>query len=131
MSCLLALLLCSLILIAPANADDPIYTDCPSNTKYTSGSAFETNRHALLASLPGVAAISSGFADQVIGAAPDQAYGLAQCRGDVNASDCLACLGSAAQDVTSKCPDQKSAMVIHEFCLLRHSNASFFGIVDT
>ncbi|TVU19998.1 hypothetical protein EJB05_36184, partial [Eragrostis curvula] len=101
MSSLLAfLLLCSLTLAAPANASDPyyFYIDCPSNTNYTCGSAFQAKLNALLSSLPTAAAASSGFAKNITGAAPDQAYGVAQCRGDINASDYLACLGTAAQD---------------------------------
>ncbi|TVU02152.1 hypothetical protein EJB05_52377, partial [Eragrostis curvula] len=70
MSSLLAffLLLCSLILAAPAYADDPFYTDCPSNTNYTRGSEFQTNLDALLSSLTSAAAtVSSRFAEKVTG----------------------------------------------------------------
>ncbi|TVU19884.1 hypothetical protein EJB05_36063, partial [Eragrostis curvula] len=131
MSILLTLLLlCSLILTAPANAG-PI-SDCPSNTNYTRGSAFQANLDALLSSLPGAADASSGFAKNVKSAAPDQAYGLAQCRADVNASECRACLDALVQDMATMCTaGQKSAMLVYDFCLLRHSNASFFSAVDT
>ncbi|TVU20011.1 hypothetical protein EJB05_36197, partial [Eragrostis curvula] len=133
MSSLLALLLlCSLILAALANDDHPFFTDCPSNTNYTDGSAFQANLDALLSSLPAAAAASSGFAENVTGVAPDQAYGLAQCRADVNASACRACLDASVQDMASMCTaGQKNAMLAYEDCLLRHSNASFFGAVDT
>ncbi|TVU02153.1 hypothetical protein EJB05_52378, partial [Eragrostis curvula] len=134
MSCLVAfLLLCSLTLAAPASTEDPyyFYTECPSDTNYTRGSDFDANLAALLASLPAAAAGSSGFAKNITGASPDQAYGLAQCLADLNASNCLACLDAAAKDVASECPGQKSAMVIYESCLLRHSNESFFGTADT
>ncbi|TVU01635.1 hypothetical protein EJB05_52908, partial [Eragrostis curvula] len=108
--------------------------DCPSNTNYTRGSAFQANLDALLSSIPGtVAASSSGFTENVTGAAPDQAYGLAQCRADVNASDCLACLDAAVRDMATWCPGQKSATLVYddEVCLLRYSNASFSGAGDT
>ncbi|TVU01626.1 hypothetical protein EJB05_52899, partial [Eragrostis curvula] len=125
----LLLLVCSLILAAPANADDPIYADCPSNTNYTRGSAFQVNLDALLSSLPGAAAASSGYAENVVGTAPDQAC---TCRGDVNASDCRACLDAAVRDMATKCTaGEKSAMLVYEACLLRHSNANFFGALDT
>uniref|UniRef100_A0ACD5X5D5 Uncharacterized protein n=1 Tax=Avena sativa TaxID=4498 RepID=A0ACD5X5D5_AVESA len=65
------------------------------------------------------------------GAAPDRAYGLAQCRADVTASDCLTCLNTTVQDMASLCPGQKNAMIYYEECLLRHANASFFGVADT
>jgi len=125
------LFLSSSLLLATTNAADPWYTDCPSNTNYTRGSAFQANLDALLSSLPGAAAASSGFADNVTGAAPDQAYGLAQCRGDVNASACLACLDGSARHMAATCPGQKGAMLIYDECLLRHSNESFFGAADT
>ncbi|XP_062231734.1 cysteine-rich receptor-like protein kinase 44 isoform X1 [Phragmites australis] len=125
------LLLCSSLLTAPTNAGDPVYTYCPNNTNYTRGSAFQANLDALLSSLPSAAAASSGFAKSTTGAAPDQAYGFAQCRADVNATSCLTCLDGSAQDMASKCPGQKSAMLIYDACLLRHSNESFFGVVDT
>jgi hypothetical protein len=132
MSRLLALLLCSFLLAALANAEDPFYTDCPSNTNYTRGSAFQVNLDAILSSLPGAAAASSGFSKNVTGPAPDQAYGYAQCRGDVNASDCRTCLDAAARDMGSKCTaGQKTAGLFYDQCLLRHSNASFFGDLDT
>ncbi|CAD6271725.1 unnamed protein product [Miscanthus lutarioriparius] len=126
------LFLGSSLLVATTNADDPWYTDCPSNTNYTRGSAFQANLDALLSSLPAAAAASSGFADNVTGAAPgQQAYGLAQCRGDVNASACLACLDGSARHMAASCPGQKEAMLIYDECLLRHSNESFFGAADT
>ncbi|TVU02141.1 hypothetical protein EJB05_52365, partial [Eragrostis curvula] len=131
MSSLLApLLLCSLLLAGLANNDHPFFTDCPTNTNYTRGSAFQANLDALLSSLPAAAAASSGFAENVTGAAPDQAYGLAQCRADVNASACRACLDASVKDITSQCPGQKSAMLGYEDCLLRHSNASFIRALD-
>ncbi|TVU19896.1 hypothetical protein EJB05_36077, partial [Eragrostis curvula] len=102
-----------------------------TDTNYTRGSAFDANLAALVASLPAAAAASSSaFAKNITGAPPDQAYGLAQCRADVNASVCLACLGAVARDVAGKCPGQKRAVHFYEACLLRHSNASFFGADD-
>ncbi|GJN14800.1 hypothetical protein PR202_gb01661 [Eleusine coracana subsp. coracana] len=68
---LLASLLGSFILLAaPANVEDPVYTDCPSNTNCTHGSAFQANLDALLSSLPA----SSVFARNVTGDAPDQVF---------------------------------------------------------
>ena len=95
---------------------------------YTRGSAFQANLDAILSSLPDAAAASSGFAENTTGAAaPDKAYGLAQCRGDVGASDCRSCLNDTAHEMASACPGQKNAMLIYEGCMLRYSNASFFG----
>ncbi|CAL4908852.1 unnamed protein product [Urochloa decumbens] len=94
---------------------------------YTRGSAFQANLNATLSSLTGAASASSGFAENVTGAAPEQVYGLAQCRGDVTAPECRSCLDTSAREIISTCPGQKSAMLIYEGCLLRYSNTSFFG----
>ncbi|XP_025805201.1 putative receptor-like protein kinase At4g00960 isoform X1 [Panicum hallii] len=132
MSSLLPILLfCSSLLAATTNAADLWFTDCPTNTNYTRGGAFEGNLDALLSSLPAAAVASYGFAKNVTGSAPgSQAYGIAQCRADLNASDCRACLDGSARDMAARCPGQKSAMLIYDGCLLRHSNASFFGAAD-
>ncbi|CAN6337221.1 unnamed protein product [Urochloa humidicola] len=127
---------CLLLLLASAAiADDLrfyISADCPDNMNYTRGGTFQANLGALLSSLPAAAAASSGFAENTTGAAPDQAFGLAQCRGDVSAPDCRSCLDTSAREIsTSTCPGQKSAMLVYEGCLLRYSNASFFGVADT
>ncbi|KAL6609734.1 hypothetical protein ACP70R_039703 [Stipagrostis hirtigluma subsp. patula] len=125
------LLLCSSLLIATTDAGDPIFIDSPSNTNYTRGSAFGANLDAHLSSLPATADASSGFAVNVTGAAPDKVYGLAQCRADVNEPECRASPDYSARDMADMCPGQKNAMLIYDSCLLRHSNASFFGAVDT
>ncbi|TVU02159.1 hypothetical protein EJB05_52384, partial [Eragrostis curvula] len=61
-------------------------------------------------------------AKKVTSSAPYQAYGFSQCSGDVNSSDCRACLDASVHDM---------AMLIYDACLLRHSNASFFSAADT
>ncbi|KAF8715929.1 hypothetical protein HU200_026893 [Digitaria exilis] len=93
-------------------------------TPYTRGSAFEANLDApLSSSLPTVVAASSGFAENTTGAATTNqpAYGLAQCRADVNAS---VCRSGMTGNVMCSFHDSDE-------CLLRYSNASFFGELDT
>ncbi|CAN6359643.1 unnamed protein product [Urochloa humidicola] len=132
-------LLCAsslLLLAATTTADNLTFymsSDCPGNTNYTRGGAFQANLATLLSSLPAAAAAaSSGFAENASGAAPpDQAFGLAQCRGDASAANCLACLDASATEIASRCPGHKSAVLIYEGCLLRYSDASFFGEPDT
>ncbi|KAE8790775.1 Cysteine-rich receptor-like protein kinase 10 [Hordeum vulgare] len=114
---------------ANAGADSLLHTYCPSNANYTRGGVFQANLDALLLSF--LPAAASGFAENATGAAPDEAYGLAQCRADVSASDCRTCLDASAQDAATKCPGQKTFVVIRDSCLLRYSNASFFGAADT
>lgn len=124
------LVFCSSLLTAVHGIN---FTICPSGTNYTRGGAFQTNLGALLSSLPAAAAASLGFAENVTGAAPDQAYGHGQCRADVNTSDCLACLDGVARDMASdtKCSGRKEALFFYDACLLRRSDTNFFGVADT
>ncbi|KAF8719397.1 hypothetical protein HU200_024107 [Digitaria exilis] len=104
---------------------------CPDDINYTPGSAFQANLDVLLSSLPNAAAASpAGFATNAIGSSPDQAYGLAQCRGDISASDCRACLNDSAHRVANECPGKRSSVLIYEGCFLRYSSSNFSGEVD-
>ncbi|KAK3135214.1 hypothetical protein QOZ80_5BG0416160 [Eleusine coracana subsp. coracana] len=126
-------LLCSLSLLAAITtyAEDSILFECESDTNYTRGSAFQANLKALLSSLPSAAAASQGFAENVTGAAPDQAFGLAQCRRDVSASVCNKCVTKLAQKLYTGCLGKRSAIIVSDTCQLRYSNVSFFGEADT
>uniref|UniRef100_A0A0E0L470 Uncharacterized protein n=1 Tax=Oryza punctata TaxID=4537 RepID=A0A0E0L470_ORYPU len=111
-------------------------TDCPSSSTNSSlDGAFEANLRALLTSLTAAAAASpSGFAENATGAAPDTAYGLAQCRGDIvggnHGTSCRSCLDDSVRDVAKACPGETSAVIISDYCLVRYSNASFAGATD-
>ncbi|KAL6653457.1 hypothetical protein ACP70R_009035 [Stipagrostis hirtigluma subsp. patula] len=121
----------SLLLLVAATSGVAPFAVFPGDTNYTRGGAFEANLGALLSSLPAAAAASSGFAENATGAPPDRAYGLAQCRADVNASACRACLDRSVQELVSRCAGRRSAALVDGACLLRHDNASFFGAADT
>jgi len=112
-----------LLTATTANADNLTFympSPCPGNTNYTRGSAFEANLGAILSSLPAAAAsASTGFAEEVTGAAPDQAYCLAQCRGDISASDCRSCLSYSASEIAGKCPGQMPAALLQRQLLRR------------
>ncbi|XBJ10707.1 hypothetical protein VPH35_015521 [Triticum aestivum] len=120
-----------LLIDAAMAAADPWSTDCPSDANYTRGGVFQANLDALLSVLPASASAASGFAKKATGVAPDEAYGLAQCRADVSASDCRTCLDASVRDVATKCPGQKRSVLFYDDCFLRYSNVSFFGAADT
>ncbi|VAH19593.1 unnamed protein product [Triticum turgidum subsp. durum] len=122
----------SLLLLTGAAmaAADPWSTDCPSDTNYTRGGVFQANLDDLLSFLPAAASVAAGLAENTTGREPDEAYGLAHCRADVNASECRSCLDTSARDAAIKCPGQKKSTLFYEACLLRHSNVSFFGVAD-
>ncbi|XP_015694667.2 cysteine-rich receptor-like protein kinase 6 [Oryza brachyantha] len=61
------------------------------------------------------------------GAAPDRVSALALCRGDANASTCLACLTQAFLDLPNACAYNKVATIFYDSCLLTYSNASIIA----
>ncbi|XP_010913053.1 cysteine-rich receptor-like protein kinase 6 isoform X2 [Elaeis guineensis] len=131
----LFLLLCLLFFLhsPPAATDDPLYQICGNgayktnstheiNGNYTANSTYETNLNLLLPSLVSNASFSGGYYSTMIGQFPNQIYGLALCRGDVNASLCRSCLDTASQDIVSRCPYKIEAIVWYDDCVLHYSN---------
>ncbi|KAG1331489.1 putative cysteine-rich repeat secretory protein 21 [Cocos nucifera] len=117
-------LLCLLFLLLhlpPIAADDPLYFIC-SNDNYTANSTYETNLDILLPTLVSNASLSRGFSSSSISQKPNEAYGLALCRGDVNISLCLSCLSTASHDIVRRCPNKIEAVIWYDHCLLRYSN---------
>jgi len=71
----------------------------------------------------------AGFATASVGAAPDQANGLALCRGDVNASACAACVAAAFGDAERACPMDRGAAVYRDACVLRFTSVRFLDFL--
>lgn len=129
-SCRRLLLLSSLFLFHSLS-DYPavagiFYALCEDPGSYTANSTFEANLSNLLSSLSG-SAPATGFANDTVGCAPDQAFGLAQCRGDLTEAQCRVCLAAGVEEVTRLCPYKRAAVMWNETCHLRYSNRNFFG----
>ncbi len=58
-------------------------------------------------------------------------YGLFLCRGDVSNNTCRSCVRNATQEITTRCPSHKTAIIWYDQCMLRYSNVNFFGEVQT
>ncbi|KAG1331493.1 cysteine-rich receptor-like protein kinase 10 [Cocos nucifera] len=116
-------LLCLLVFLhsPPVAAREFRYQLC-GESNYVANSTYETNLKILLPSLVSNASLSEGFFSTMIGQFPNQVYGLAICRGDVNASLCLSCLVAASHDIVRLCPYKIEAVVCYSPCLLRYSN---------
>ncbi|GJN04818.1 hypothetical protein PR202_ga22393 [Eleusine coracana subsp. coracana] len=65
------------------------------------------------------------FATDFAGAAPDTIYGLALCRGDMNATACRACIATACRGAQQLCPYRDDATVFYPTCRLRFSSKNF------
>lgn len=57
-------------------------------------------------------------------------YALAQCRRDVNASECFTCITNAAQDIVETCRYQPDARVWYDHCFLRYDTEDFVQQLD-
>ncbi|KAJ1291273.1 hypothetical protein BS78_02G304000 [Paspalum vaginatum] len=104
--------------------------DCDSSSTYAANSTFQANLNLLAAALPVNASASpAGFATATFGTAPDQANGLALCRGDTNASTCRACVAAAFGDATQACPLDKGATAYRDACVLRFAGTQFLDFL--
>ncbi|XP_019170713.1 PREDICTED: cysteine-rich receptor-like protein kinase 25 [Ipomoea nil] len=105
-----------------------------SDTTYTPNSTFQANLKSLLNILSTNSTHENGFYNYSAGGrdnSEDTAYGLFMCRGDVSPEDCGACVRNAAViEIFRVCPNQKTAVVWFDFCMLRYSNSSMFGRAD-
>nr|ACG28478.1 serine/threonine kinase-like protein [Zea mays] len=125
------LLVVSLALLLPLGmAADSIGSYC-SGSSYAGSSKAVANINSVLADLVASASSTGGYATSTAGKGNSIIYGLAQCRGDVSASDCASCLADAAKQLPSTCSYSSDARIWYDYCFMRYENANFFGQADT
>ncbi|TVU29032.1 hypothetical protein EJB05_20574, partial [Eragrostis curvula] len=145
-SCLAAVVLLLLhVGVTPGRASAApgtfVYAGC-SPSRYAPNTAFESNLHSLLASMASTASSGAAYnsftsgvgsgaglgkeAAAVDGApAPSAAaYGLYQCRGDLSAGDCTACVHDTVARVGSVCANAYAASLQSDGCLVRYGARS-------
>nr|CAB3458185.1 unnamed protein product [Digitaria exilis] len=122
------LLLSSTLLFSGAAAYSE-YSCNGTTGNFTAGSAFATNLGLLVAALPANASSSpSLFATAGVGDAPDTAYGLALCRGDLtDPSACSSCLADAFSRLLRLCLDDRDATFYADLCTARYSGGDFLS----
>jgi hypothetical protein len=99
---------------------------------YTVNSTYEANFNDLLFSLSSNdTEIDHGFYHSGYGQNSDQVFAIGLCRGDVNPDVCRGCLNNAASLLTERCPQQKEAIGWYDECMLRYSNRSILGVMET
>lgn len=98
---------------------------------YTSNSTYEHNLNTLLSTLTSNTEITYGFYNFTYGEDNNKVYGIGLCRGDVNPSDCRNCLNNSRVLLIQNCPNQKEAIGWIDKCMLRYSNRSIFGLMET
>lgn len=88
------------------------------------GFALEGNLKVVLSSL--VQNVNkTGYNISSHGENADKVYGLAQCRLDLNASDCGKCASAAQEDLYKSCRRSSSGSVLLNGCFLRYANHNF------
>ncbi|GAB2282417.1 hypothetical protein Dimus_016962 [Dionaea muscipula] len=124
----LVLLLFSLLLGSSSYslADDPLGYLC----RDISSTPVDANIDHLLSQIVEKTK-DSYFAAISYGKGPTQVYGLAQCREDVDTSDCSNCIQNATQEIRPTCKSQVDARIWYDFCFLRYSTENFIGKLDT
>uniref|UniRef100_A0A0D9VTA6 Gnk2-homologous domain-containing protein n=1 Tax=Leersia perrieri TaxID=77586 RepID=A0A0D9VTA6_9ORYZ len=130
----LMLLLVSLALLQLGMAVDPIGGYCSESGTSDSeinGKARKRSINSVLSDLVAKAGSNGGFATSSAGKGDNVFYGLAQCRGDVSASDCAACLAQAANQTVAICHYSSDSRLWFDYCFMRYNNANFIGQADT
>ncbi|KAJ7967620.1 Cysteine-rich receptor-kinase-like protein [Quillaja saponaria] len=98
---------------------------------YTANSTYKANLNTLLSNLTSNTEIDYGFYNSSYGQNSDEVYAIGLCRGDVKPDDCRSCLNDTIVLLPEVCPNQKEAIAGYDNCMLRYSNRSLYGILET
>uniref|UniRef100_A0ACD5YX47 Uncharacterized protein n=1 Tax=Avena sativa TaxID=4498 RepID=A0ACD5YX47_AVESA len=135
MAVVLPCLLLLLVLSWPLGSAASAYSEYSCNAtigNYTASDAFGANLARLTFELPVNASTSpSLFASAAVGIAPDRAFGLTLCRGDItDAEACSGCLGDAFLQLRQLCAGDRDATFYHDLCTVRYSAEDFLARPD-
>ncbi|KAL7130208.1 hypothetical protein ABFS83_13G118600 [Erythranthe nasuta] len=104
---------------------------CSPSSEAKSSSAWTENVNSLFSKLEANVILNNGYYRAEAGEkGPDRVYGLIQCRGDISKSNCTNCTRQSfiLSANSSACgAGNKGVLVWQRWCLLRYSNASFYG----
>ncbi|KAF2306689.1 hypothetical protein GH714_020473 [Hevea brasiliensis] len=109
---------------------DSLYRRCSPVGNYTANSTYQKNLNSLLSSIASDTEIDYGFYNLSAGQTENQVYAIALCRGDVGLEDCRSCVKNSTRMILQVCPNQKEAIDMYDYCMLRFSNKSIFGVVE-
>ncbi|KAI9112830.1 hypothetical protein K1719_016147 [Acacia pycnantha] len=124
-------ILISFIRACTAQAPNYVGDDCHNKTPQALTDSYKANLNQLLSWLSTDAATSKGYNHTSFGTATNAVYGLYDCRGDDAGYFCQFCVSTATREVLQRCPNQLSAVIWYDFCILQYSNKNFFGKVTT
>ncbi|XP_061353857.1 cysteine-rich receptor-like protein kinase 44 isoform X2 [Gastrolobium bilobum] len=128
---LFTFLCCLLFMIISQTSAQPNHLCSNDKGNYTANSTYQTNLNTLLSNLTSNTEINYGFYNFSYGQDSEKVNAIGLCRGDLKPDDCRSCLNDSRGNLTQICPNQKEAIVWLEKCMLRYSNRSIFGILET
>ncbi|MBA0779322.1 hypothetical protein Gotri_003584 [Gossypium trilobum] len=99
-------LLALTFIVQTAFGADPLFHFCSNSGNFSAYDPYEANLKELTGYLS-IQAPPKGFGLGSIGQKPNQAYGLALCRGDVSTPDCKTCVVEAGSEIRKCCPYNK------------------------
>ncbi|KAH7842135.1 hypothetical protein Vadar_001877 [Vaccinium darrowii] len=112
-----------------ALAQSPVAYQCSSPTTFSPNGNFSQNLNNLMNYLDAQTPLT-GFGNGTVGQNLNQVYGLALCRGDINTTDCQACVTEAINEVQNICPLKTEAFIWYNYCQFKYSNLNFLGQID-
>lgn len=130
------LIVISLCRFMPLSEADPetttVWVDC-ENSQYRNGSAFKNNLNKVLDSLvKNVYPTGFNTSSSVVQGknSNSSVYGLVQCRGDLDSSDCKQCVSTAKAELVQRCQNI-SGLIQLDGCFLRYDNHNFYSNIET
>ncbi|KAF4398048.1 hypothetical protein G4B88_019769 [Cannabis sativa] len=123
--------ICSIFMVVAQQATAENYY-CIDKGNYTLNSTYHDNLNHLLSTLPNSQNNNGyGFYNLSYGNADDQVFAMALCDGDAMPDSCQRCLNESTHLVQQLCPYQKEVVLWHNNCMLRYSNRSLFGFMES
>ncbi|XP_035544102.1 cysteine-rich receptor-like protein kinase 26 isoform X1 [Juglans regia] len=111
-----------------------LYHSCSDDDRdsFISNSTYKANLNHLLHSISNsTKIINNGFYNSSYGQNINVVHATGLCRGDVQLDVCCGCLYNASYLLPELCPDHKEAIGWYDHCMLRYSNRSILGVIET
>jgi len=135
-SVLLIVTLATGICLAVADPETPtVWSNCghSGNYTYTNGSAFQLNLNKVLDSLVNNVYATGFNTSSIVAQGANNnstVYGLVQCRGDLDSSDCKQCASTARENLVRGCHNT-SGFIQLDGCFLRYDNHNFYNDIES
>ncbi|KAL3627580.1 hypothetical protein CASFOL_028943 [Castilleja foliolosa] len=101
------------------------------NGNYTLNSTYSNNLDTVLSSIPANISFNGFYNGSAGSQNPDIAYAIAHCRGDVLPHICRGCIQDLITNLRAACPHQRQAVEWADDCMLKYSNQTILGNMET